>query len=110
MDTKVKQLVKIGGSEWQKDDRHRVYFNNLPELYGLVTERYNTGNISAAWLEGREISNSAAKRIENRLSGRVFYDVADGQFHGQNIEQEDFNVIFREIETRLAALETSEVA
>lgn len=80
---KLEALKKIG-SEWQKGDRHRIYFNDLATLAGLDIDRYGTGNISGATLDGRTISNSEAKRIVSRLlDTKVWFDVADGKFHWQ---------------------------
>lgn len=81
---KIDVLKKIGGSEWQKGDKHRIYFNNLGELYGLKTWRYKTGNISGAQLDGRNISNSQAKKIlEKIVSSKMWFDVKDGKFWQQ---------------------------
>ena len=102
MDTKM--LVKIGGSEWEKAGKHRIYFNNLHEWYGLRLVRYNTGNISDAWLDGERISNSDARHFEGRLAdARVYYDLEDGQFHGRGIAQRDLDRIVAEIKCRYEA-------
>ncbi len=78
----VEQLVALGGREWRKGDKHRVYFNNIAPLIGLSLSRYGTGNISSARLDGRKISNSSARRILNSISrAKFWYDLADGDFH-----------------------------
>ena len=78
----VETLKKIGGSEWIKEDKHRVYFNDLAEFFGLSCSRYNTGNISGATLNGEKISNSRASEISAALGmSKVWVDVKDGQFH-----------------------------
>jgi len=98
----IKRLVEIGGSEWQKNGKHRVYFNDLTEFYGLKLEFYNSGNISSATLDGEHISNTSAKTIYSRLlAGSVYYDVADGKYHGQYIEQSFFNVVVKAIEAKI---------
>jgi hypothetical protein len=78
----IETLQKIGGSEWKKGDIHRVYFNDLADLFGLECSRYGTGNISSATLCGEEISNSLAWEIEAALdASKIWFDVADGRFH-----------------------------
>mgnify|MGYP001424672461 CR=1 FL=1 len=32
---KLEDLLKVGGNEWRKENMHRIYFNDLPGLYGL---------------------------------------------------------------------------
>lgn len=77
----IEQLKKIGGSEWQKGDYHRIYFNNLAEIYGLTCSFYNTGNVSSASLDGEKISNSGARRILSALGdAKLWYDVNSGRF------------------------------
>jgi len=105
----IQTLVKIGGREWKKDNFHRVYFNNLAELYGLRTSHYKSGNISAATLRGEKISNSLAGEIATALAeSKVWYDVADGKFHGRMARSrrfdghEAFPQIVEEIKRRAA--------
>jgi hypothetical protein len=58
----VQALTALGGKLWERDDRKRVYFNDLSQFLGLEVNRYNTGNVSSARLHGDRISNSQAKR------------------------------------------------
>ncbi len=79
----IEQLVNAGGTEWEAHGRHRVYFDNLPTLYGLELFRYGTGNISSARVDGDKISNTRARYIVSALGMmKFFYDLADNQFHG----------------------------
>src|SRR5690606_14304068 len=36
----VENLVAVGGREWKRGDKHRVYFNNLIDFLQLEIERY----------------------------------------------------------------------
>lgn len=66
------QMLAIGGNPWDGyDGRHRIYLDGWAEMIGLEVCRYNTGNISAAWLRGEEISNGKATRM---LTGKVFWE------------------------------------
>lgn len=77
----AESLTAIGGKLWENGSMRRIYFNDLPELFGLVAERYNTGNISAANLNGASISNSRAREIHAVLStGKLWYDLTSNEF------------------------------
>ena len=77
----IETLKIIGGSEWIKDDYHRIYFKNLEEFYGLKCSYYKSGNISEAWLDGKRISNSQAKKIQNSIGRmKVWFDVKAQEF------------------------------
>ena len=86
----VQKLEKAGGKEWESDDGryHRVYFDDLPGWYGLQAERYGTGNISSAKLDGQKISNSQARKIESALyGGKVWYNVKTGEYESKGISE-----------------------
>ncbi len=92
------KLIELG-SEWQKGENHRVYFNDLSAWYGLRLVRYNSGNIQSATFDGEAISNSYAKEIDGKFVGvRVWFDFADGEFHSQGtIKPGAFNKIVNNI-------------
>lgn len=97
----IEKLIQIGGSEWKKDDKHRIYFNDLPGLYGLEFSTYKTGNISSATLDGHSVSNSQARKILGSMGGsKLWYDVEDGQFHSQYLSDTTFHKIVAEITRR----------
>jgi len=77
----IDRLREIG-NEWQNYGRHRIYINNLGFWYGIETERYGSGNICSATLNGQRISNSQARRIlGDLLDLRMYYDFSDDKFH-----------------------------
>lgn len=84
--SKIVDLEKIlsVGTEWQKNDLHRQYFNDpdaLAEVCGLSVSRYKTGNISYASLHGEKISNSKASDMMSALSGgKCYFDYNTGRF------------------------------
>lgn len=90
---KIEQLEKLGGKRWTKAGGVRVYFNDLPQWFGLRVTRYNTGNISSATLDGEPISNSQAQEIlEACRFGKLWWDSADEQFHWRGLESRRFNI------------------
>lgn len=100
------------GNRWQKNGMDRIYINDIQSLYGLETNRYGSGNISSARLNGNVISNSAAKRIIfndlGGVNGKLWYDVATQQWHGRGLSQEAFDIIVTRIKTILAELVAQE--
>jgi hypothetical protein len=95
MDTK--KLVEVGGSEWQKGEMHRVYFNDLPTWFGLDIEYYNSGNVCSAKLDGEKISNGEAKRYMSRLHGKLWFDVTTDQFNSMDLDEYVVEVISKRI-------------
>lgn len=71
------QITAIGGRDWQRDDKHRVYLNDPSAMIGLEIDTYGTGNISSATLNGERISNAAAGRLRGAID-KVYLDVASG--------------------------------
>lgn len=98
----VTQLTEIGGTEWQKGDMHRVYFNSLTGWYGLDYALYNTGNVSSATLDGDKISNGRARELIGKLgSAKLWYDMTDNKFHGKGVGQQPFTNIVTNIKAKI---------
>lgn len=71
----IETLEGMGANRWTKYDRDRLYLQKiLPEMIGLEIDRYNSGNISSAKINGEKISNSSAGRY---LAGmeKTYYDI-----------------------------------
>lgn len=100
MSEQIEKMLAIGGQEWIKGNYHRIYFNNLEELYGLTVERYGTGNISSAKLNGEEISNSRAKKIQGALTGKFWYDVTDDSYGYQYLSDSIVDKLIEAVEAR----------
>jgi hypothetical protein len=78
-------LKKIG-NEWMAGGKHRIYFNDLTELFGLDYGTFkSSGRVSGATLDGERISNTRAEEIRTALSGKIYYDVTDGRFYSRDI-------------------------
>jgi len=78
----VENLVAVGGREWKRGDKHRIYFNNLIDFLPLEVEHYKSGRISWAAWEGEEISNRQAYLILESVEN-VYYDVNESKFIGR---------------------------
>jgi hypothetical protein len=66
-------------------------------------QRYNTGNVSSARLRGETISNTKAEALLWTLTGtgKLYFDLADGRFHGQGLSQADVDVLVAAIRATL---------
>jgi hypothetical protein len=84
----VEQLVAAGGRLWEVAEKNmrRVYFNSLADRIGLSVSYYKTGNVSSASLNGKEISNTSARKILTTLEfGKVWYDLNTNRFETKNL-------------------------
>lgn len=95
----VEQLVNIGGNEWTGGTHHRVYFNDLRELFSeLKVHFYGTGNVSSATLNGQHISNTKARKMLTDLDiGKLYYDVNKGEFLHENMSEEIADKVINQI-------------
>lgn len=72
----VEQLIALGGKEWMSGEKHRIYFNNKIDFLNLEINRYGTGSVSSARMDGEKISNRSACRILDSLSQlSIYWDV-----------------------------------
>lgn len=71
--TTAEKLEDLGIDAWERDGMKRYYINDdqLEAVFGLSIDRYNTGNISSASLNGEGISNSRAYKL---LGRGIWYD------------------------------------
>lgn len=94
-EAQIQRLIATGVcAEWTRDSMHRLYVRDLPAAYGLEIDCYRTGNICDARVDGERVSNSEGRRILGRLSmAKIYYDYADSQWHGKNVNQRDFERI-----------------
>lgn len=98
----VENLVAVGGREWKRGDKHRVYFNNIADYLPIEIEHYKSGRISWAAWEGEEISNRQALLILDSVYG-VYYDVNEEKFVGRYGVRESRIVSKQEIWKRLVS-------
>ncbi len=77
----IENLLQVGGKEWQKNGMHRVYFNDLPELYGLMITR-----------------------LLNKLCGSFWYDVSAGEFRSRGLSEDVAGVLKDAVLEKVAKL------
>ena len=78
-ESNLQKLIDMGANRWQKAGRDRLYLSGAgAKIMGLEIERYNTGNISGAYLNDEKISNSAAKRIIGTYED-AYIDLTNGR-------------------------------
>jgi hypothetical protein len=71
------KLTNIGGKEWKKHGKNRIYLNDHV-LYDLIDFEYKSrnGNIKTASLNGESVSKKTARGIINTINyAKVWYDV-----------------------------------
>lgn len=78
----AKILQKIGGKEWINGDKHRIYFNDFCDRFGVEFETFkSSGRVCWVTIDGEKVSNSTGQEVLNALhSGMLFYDVVAKQF------------------------------
>jgi hypothetical protein len=76
----VETLTAIGGNEWIRGDKHRVYLNDWAAFAGIETTSYNTGNISSVTYQGESVSNSQGGKLLGSID-KVWFDAADGKLY-----------------------------
>ena len=91
MSINIDKLVsEFGGCVWEREGKKRVYFNDIEEISGLSINRYGTGNVSSASLNGKKISNSHARRIAPDSFSKLWYDCVTEKFESRNLNNEVF--------------------
>lgn len=82
--TAIKLLSNKLGNRWTKGNHDRVYLTPeaLTSALNLTIDRYGTGSVSSATLDGEKISNNYARQIFESLShARAYCDARTGEFH-----------------------------
>jgi len=99
----IEKLKQLGGTEWIKDEHHRIYFNTdaIVKIINLELTFYNTGNISSARLDGEQISNSKANQLLQKINGKLWYDIYKEKWSKKDIDTDEAKKIKRAIEDKL---------
>lgn len=69
--------VDLKLTNWERNGKTRTYVNKWHKQAGLEIHRYNTGNISAAYVDGEKIANRRARMAD----GSVWVDNNTGELH-----------------------------
>lgn len=78
----VEKLEEMGASRWVKYGKDRLYLSDCGEkIMGLSIERYRSGNVSYAELDGEKISNAEAIRYLDAFSS-AYIDMKSGAVCG----------------------------
>ncbi|HZK20831.1 MAG TPA: hypothetical protein VFC76_00990 [Oscillospiraceae bacterium] len=111
----MKKVLENVGNVWQGGAHVRIYLDRaaINKLLGLKVEVYNTGRISAAWLDGEKISNSSADLMIT-ATDKVYYDVVAEKFvvkldwgspstrkYGEQLEAEFNSLTVEEVSKKL---------
>lgn len=79
----VEKLIAAGANRWTKGDKDRLYLRKVGKsVMGLeYTYHRSRRTIAEAWMDGQEISNNNARRIENAYAD-AYIDLTTGQVMG----------------------------
>ena len=90
--TNAQVASKLGGNLWEKGGHERVYFpqEKKQSILGLDIDRYGTGNIRKATLNGEKISNSQAGRILSSVNN-AYYDIKSKTFNYRETGREEID-------------------
>lgn len=71
----AEKLEELGIDVWECGDMKRYYINdeNLEAVFGLEIDRYKSGNIFSARLNGEGISNNCAAKL---IGMKIYFDAA----------------------------------
>jgi len=69
---------------WEKYNKKRLYLD-FAKIVNLEIDRYNTGNISNAYLDGEKISNSKAYKY---LQGKAYINLDDNTLICQHMHND----------------------
>jgi len=77
------QILAIGGNTWEnpRNGETRIYVNDWAGLVGLEINRYKSGNICSASLNGQRVSNGKAGRM---LVAKLWWSSIDNTLHLQD--------------------------
>ena len=84
IETIQKLLEDDAHNLWEKYNKKRLYLD-FAKIINLQVDRYNTGNISSAYLEGEKISNSKAYKY---IQGKAFIDLTNNKLECQYMNSE----------------------
>lgn len=85
MKINFEKAAKKGFARWTKGDKDRLYFN-IADNGVLDIDRYKSGNIHHAYLDGEKISNSRASRI---IATSAYLDLKTGETVIANGDEHD---------------------
>lgn len=75
----VKALESMGATRWTKYGKDRLYLSKCgAQIIGLAVDRYNSGNICSAEINGERISNAEANRYMSTYAD-AYIDMTTGK-------------------------------
>lgn len=102
-DEQIAKLEELGGNRWTKNGMDRMYFN-VQDL-GMVIDRYKSGNVHRAELDGEKISNAEANRL---MACKFYIDLVSGEACTEcnaRVDEENLAFLADSLDSILATVE-----
>lgn len=98
------RLERAGGNRWERENKIRVYFNDLCHLAGIeYTLKPGRATLESATLNGKNLERETALKLIKQLNaGKFWYDMNESNFSSKGLDQEQFERIRSKVENRLA--------
>ncbi|MDE2099696.1 MAG: hypothetical protein KGL39_20755 [Patescibacteria group bacterium] len=106
----TERLAQVGNRRTSDDGtERRIYFENIPTWYGLLTTHASVAATSAsATLNGARISNNKAAALAAKLNEAiVWYDCDTGWFIGRRIDGADLIIVVNAIKKAVGICQMS---
>ena len=89
-DVNIENLRKLG-REWKIDNYHRIYFNNIQELLGMIIERKR----GRYYINGQVVDDfNGTKKLHNRLfEAKFWFDLITDEFCSKNLTDKETETI-----------------
>ena len=84
-----KKLIDLGMQIWEKCGKKRLYINepDYQKIFGLYLERFNTGNISYAEINGEKVSNNYIRKLFSACPFGIFYDCKTNKWNSDSFRK-----------------------
>lgn len=82
--TTAEKLLFLGGKEWQKHGKHRIYINPaiIRKVIGFKYSKHKSGNIRNAYLGGSKLSDNKARILKSVIeNANMFYDIPKQRYY-----------------------------
>jgi hypothetical protein len=93
-DPQILNYLHAVGRLWQQHGYRRLYFDQLPTLYGLALMPADPGMPSSVTLHGRPIPPREGTALWTELAyAKLYFDLDDGHFYGKGMNEPEIQTL-----------------